>query len=144
MIRKMSLLASAFVIIGVALWAAWQYWPPLLTYRARWALDDARGEVRKYLTGVQPLDTSARRLASELQDWLRLTDRFRPLRPTGPGSLVGETFDLTPAGFSSDDPRIEQLYLRAMIFMIPKDASPAFRERAMQQLDSTADAIRAK
>jgi hypothetical protein len=124
--------------------AAWEYWPPLLGYRADRALAGARDQVRKYLTGTQSLDTSARRLATRLQDWQRLTERARPAPPLEPGTLVATTFNLTPAGFASDDPRIDDLYFRAMMLSVPADASPAFKEAVARQLDSVAAAARAK
>ena len=144
MSNKTLLLATAVIALTVGLWAAWEYWPPLLGYRADRALAGARNEVRKYLAGTQSLDTSARRLATRLEEWQRLSDRARPAPTLAPGTLVAKTFDLTPAGFASDDPRINDVYFLAMKVSIPAEASPAFKEAVARQLDSVAAAARAK
>ncbi len=144
MSNKTLLLVTAIITLTVGLWAGWEYWPPLLGYRADRALARARDEVRKYVTGTQSLDTSARRLATRLEEWQRLSDRARPAPTVGPGTLVAETFDLTPAGFAPDDPRIHDVYFRAMKLSIPAEASPAFKEAVARQLDSAAAAARAK
>jgi len=99
MSNKTLLLVAAVITHGWTLGRV-QYWHPLLGYRANRALAGARDEVRKYLTGTQSLDTSARRLATRLEAWQQLSDRARPAPRLGPGTLVAETFDLTPVGFA--------------------------------------------
>src|SRR2546422_9903058 len=144
MSNKTLLLVTAVITLTAGLWAAWEYWPPLLGYRANRALAGARDEVRKYLTGTQSLDTSARRLAIRLEAWQQLGDRARPAPRLGPGALVAETFALPPASFAPDDPRINAVYFRAMKLSIPAEASPAFKEAVARQLESAAAAARAK
>ncbi len=135
-------LALLAIASAGGLWAAWEFFPPVLRYRETVAISAPRTAVRSYLDGRQPLDTAAKQLAFALEQWRRLWDRRQP--PVAQGSLVADAIDLTPPGFTKNDPRIDLIQIRAMRFTIPPGVSAEFRAAFERQLDSLEAAHRAR
>jgi hypothetical protein len=126
---------AVIALIAGAIWGGWDSYKPILRWREGRALGRARSAVQDYVQGQQSLDVSVRRLASALVQFEALWERLSPSSGV-PGSLSAEPFALAPPGVSEDDPRIVDLYTRALKEMIPADVSPEFRRQTEAMFDS--------
>ena len=118
------ILAVLLTLAGVGgAWLAWSRWPPILQYRVSRIDGQTRLAVERYLKGDQPLESTARVLAT-LYDRKTVLSSCLPMSvpAAGTGALTAVTLAV-PEGVSHDDPRLKELGDRISDLMVgPEDA----------------------
>lgn len=109
-------LVSLLILLTTGLsWAAWTWWPPLISYRIARTDAQTQGLLSRYLDGRQPLEQTAAQLAVLYERKTMLVARLpRTPSPDGRGSLTAITLAL-PAGVAPEDPRLSPLADRMMM-----------------------------
>ena len=130
-----SVLALTGLALAIGVSIAWQKWPPLLRYRQREAIAEAKTTVRNYLNGRDSLGSAARELGTVLTRWDELSARIGERPAPTAGSMEIETLEITPPNVHANDPRVDELFLNAMRLTVPA-VSPRFQALVTAELDS--------
>ena len=121
------LVGGAILIVSVlGGWLARERGKPVIRFLASRNVAAMRSVVRDYLTDRMPLDSAAARLAPLVARGARYTMLLS--EPLGPGSAVIEEVRLAPPGYSEDDPRILQVWKRALILSAPPQVRAQLEE----------------
>jgi len=128
-VRIVLVAAGVALVVAFALVAmrAWNSWPPLGRYRLRRNEAAMKATVRQYLEGRLSLDAASVEVGGRMRKemylgWALSDEDGNTMTAIGP--------QLTPSGYSADDPRIVELTQRSFVeFMGGREAFERAQEK---------------